>query len=99
MSLKSSPFSATELLRPSSLVIRRLYFEKKKIVFCFFFSNSKSLFNNQLGDYLRKSTKQIFLNNICLTSILQKAYKKDESLIFHHQSPLIEHLPISIQGI
>jgi len=38
----------------------------------FFFSNSKSLCNNQLGDYLRKSKKQIFLNNICLTSILQK---------------------------
>jgi hypothetical protein len=30
------------------------------------------LCNNQLGDYLRKSKKQIFLNNICLTSILQK---------------------------
>jgi len=30
------------------------------------------LCNKQLGDYLRKSKKQIFLNNICLTSILQK---------------------------
>jgi len=52
-----------------------MVFEKKKIVFCFFFSNSKSLCNNQLGDYLRKSKKQIFLNNICLTSILQKPHK------------------------
>jgi len=33
------------------------------------------LCNNQLGDYLRKSKKQIFLNNICLTSILQKPLK------------------------
>jgi hypothetical protein len=32
------------------------------------------LCNNQLGDYLRKSKKQIFLNNICLTSILQKPF-------------------------
>jgi len=32
------------------------------------------LFNNQLGDYLRKSKKQIFLNNICLTSILQESF-------------------------
>jgi hypothetical protein len=30
--------------------------------------------NNQLGNYLIKSKKQIFLNNICLTSILQKAW-------------------------
>jgi len=30
------------------------------------------LCNKQLGDYLRKSKKQIFLNNICLTSILLK---------------------------
>jgi len=49
-------------------------FEKKKNVFCFFFSDSKLLFNKQLGDYLRKSKKQIFLNNICLTSILQEPF-------------------------
>jgi hypothetical protein len=36
------------------------------------------LCNNQLGDYLRKSKKQIFLNNICLTSILQKPLVKNE---------------------
>jgi len=45
------------------------------------------LFNNQLGDYLRKSKKQIFLNNICLTSILQKPYfnnhKESVMLIVH----------------
>jgi len=46
--------------------------KRKKSFYVFFFSNSKSLCNNQLGDYLRKSKKQIFLNNICLTSILQK---------------------------
>jgi hypothetical protein len=31
------------------------------------------LYPKQLGDYLRKSKKQIFLNNICLTSILQES--------------------------
>ena len=36
--------------------------KRKKSLFVFFFSNSKSLCNKQLGDYLRKSKKQIFLN-------------------------------------
>jgi len=35
--------------------------EKKKSFFDFFFSNSKLLFNKQLGDYLRKSKKTDFL--------------------------------------
>ncbi len=46
--------------------------KRKKSFFDFLFSNSKLLCNKQLGDYLRKSKKQIFLNNICLTSILQE---------------------------
>jgi len=46
--------------------------EKKKLFFDFFFSNSKLLSNKKLADYLRKLKKQIFLNNICLTSILQE---------------------------
>jgi len=50
--------------------------EKKKLFFDFFFSNSKLLSNKKLADYLRKLKKQIFLNNICLTSILQEPYKK-----------------------
>jgi hypothetical protein len=33
------------------------------------------LSNKKLADYLRKLKKQIFLNNICLTSILQEPYK------------------------
>jgi len=33
-------------------------FKREKSFFVFFFSNSKSLFNNQLGDYLRKSKKR-----------------------------------------
>jgi len=31
--------------------------EKKKLFFDFFFSNSKLLYNKQLGDYLRKLKK------------------------------------------
>jgi len=50
--------------------------KRKKSLFVFFFSNSKLLCNKQLGDYLRKSKKQIFLNNIYLTSILQENFKK-----------------------
>jgi hypothetical protein len=43
------------------------------LFFDFFFSNSKLLSNKKLADYLRKLKKQIFLNNICLTSILQES--------------------------
>jgi len=50
--------------------------EKKKLFFDFFFSNSKLLSNKKLADYLRKLKKQIFLNNICLTSILQEPLNK-----------------------
>jgi len=38
--------------------------------FNFFFSNNKLLPSKQLFDYLRKLKNLIFLNNICLTSIL-----------------------------
>jgi len=47
------------------------YFEKKKLSFDFFFSNNRLLSNKKLANYLRKSKKLIFLNNICLTLILQ----------------------------
>jgi len=43
----------------------------KKLFFDFFFSNNKLLSNKKLANYLRKSKKLIFLNNICLTLILQ----------------------------
>ena len=49
--------------------------KRKKSFFVFSFQ-TVSHCNNQLGDYLRKSKKQIFLNNICLTSILQKPYNR-----------------------
>jgi hypothetical protein len=45
--------------------------KRKNWFFDFFFSNNKLLSNKKLANYLRKSKKLIFLNNICLTSILQ----------------------------
>jgi len=41
--------------------------------FNFFFANNKLLPSGQLFDYLRKLKNLIFLNNICLTSILQNS--------------------------
>jgi len=44
--------------------------KRKKLSFVFFFSNDKLLLSKHLFDYLRKTKNLIFLNNICLTSIL-----------------------------
>jgi len=47
--------------------------KRKKLSFVFFFSNDKLLLSKHLFDYLRKLKNLIFLNNICLTSILQNS--------------------------